>query len=491
MTKVGIRDGLGASNEKRETRNWKLEIIVTLSPPHLVIPHDTGPVAALASAWRAAGGRTFFVGEEKGDISDLPPWVVLVGSRFSAERRAAITAWGCRLLVIDGAGDWPLHACQTHAAQGIDRAPPDLLLNPSLAADLLPYPFDAKPLLLLGTRYALAPPEFDAWREWHRPLPAMARKILVACGDSVAHATTRQVLRAIESLDIAGLQAKVLTAEADRPALMAWADLAISTPDSICPELAMMQLPALLIVADDNQQPLARQLERAGVAEILGWAETLTVPAIAEAILALCRDPDSRSAQGMAGRRLVDGGGARHAVAIMRALDEPLPNESLLLRPAVVDDLFQLWRQANEPSILRTSLRPEASSLDEFDDWLSRTLADPQCRLWVLEFHGLLAAQIRYDRKGPDWAEVCISVAAPLRRRGLGTRLLTATAETACRELGVSRLRAVVRAENRPSQETFRRAGFSLVESRPIEGIACHVLDLPKCVGWGKVESRG
>jgi ribosomal protein S18 acetylase RimI-like enzyme len=96
--------------------------------------------------------------------------------------------------------------------------------------------------------------------------------------------------------------------------------------------------------------------------------------------------------------------------------------------------------------------------------------------MWVLDYQELLLAHIRYVRVDPTTAEISLAVAPAFRRRGLAHRLLN-TRNDACADLCVSRLRAVVRVENQASIETFRRAGFRHVDSRPVAQRACHIFE--------------
>jgi RimJ/RimL family protein N-acetyltransferase len=80
--------------------------------------------------------------------------------------------------------------------------------------------------------------------------------------------------------------------------------------------------------------------------------------------------------------------------------------------------------------------------------------------MWVMELGGAIVGQVRYDRTEPGCAEIGFSVAAAFRGRGIGTRMLTATCQDACRELGTQWARGTVFKENVPSARAFVKAGF-------------------------------
>jgi spore coat polysaccharide biosynthesis predicted glycosyltransferase SpsG len=106
----------------------------------------------------------------------------------------------------------------------------------------------------------------------------------------------------------------------DMPALMAWADAAITAGGSTCWETAFMGLPSLIVVVAANQTGVAGGLQSFGSAVNLGWHEGLTAIEIAAALDSLLQNADQRRWMGDAGRRLVNGQGARNAVAAIREL---------------------------------------------------------------------------------------------------------------------------------------------------------------------------
>ena len=109
--------------------------------------------------------------------------------------------------------------------------------------------------------------------------------------------------------------------------------------------------------------------------------------------------------------------------------------------------------------------------------WLAGKLASPDTRMWILEVDQEPVAQIKYDRKEPDMAEVGFSVVADLRGYGLGTRLLELTADLACQELHVRRLRGRLYAHNIASARAFAKAGYHFVEEFKIDQTLCYAYE--------------
>jgi UDP-2,4-diacetamido-2,4,6-trideoxy-beta-L-altropyranose hydrolase len=337
--------------------------------PLLIVRADASPQIgtghvmrglALSAAWQSAGGRVAFVTyctaatlrqriegsgarlialdalqqspeqvlgtlrdvvEATRDAAPAKPWVALDGYHFPAVCQRAVRRLGCRLLVIDDMAQHPVY----HA---------DLLLNQNLGAEQYSYRCGGKTPLLLGSQYVLLRPEFLPWQGWQRNTPPVAANILVTLGGADPRNTTSLVIEALAKLGLPGLKARVIVGAAnvhaaeiqrraakmgdwiellssapDMPQLMAGADLAVAAAGLTCWELAYMQLPALLLVIADNQEPLAAQAAQAGMAQSLGWARQQTPASLAAAIRGLC-----------ANRRMVDGGGAQRVVAAMRSM---------------------------------------------------------------------------------------------------------------------------------------------------------------------------
>ncbi len=212
-------------------------------------------------------------------------YVTIDGYHFGAEYQKWLKAAGLRLLVLDDNG----HADHYYA---------DVVLNQNIHASDALYP-NREPYtqLLLGTRYALLRREFWRWRDWQREIPDVARKVLVTMGGSDPDNVTLKILHALEQVELNGLEVTVvvggnnphydaLQAAAQRsqhavrlehnvtdmPALMAWADVAVSAGGSTCWELAFLGLPSVVVVLADNQRAIVHGLATVHYAVYLGMS---------------------------------------------------------------------------------------------------------------------------------------------------------------------------------------------------------------------------
>jgi UDP-2,4-diacetamido-2,4,6-trideoxy-beta-L-altropyranose hydrolase len=251
----------------------------------------------------------------------LETWIVIDGYHFDADYQKKIKDAGYKILWIDDYG----HATHYHA---------DLILNQNISADSSVYANRASyTQLLMGTRYALLRREFKRWREWHREHPPAARKVLVTLGGGDPDNVTVKVVKAMQRIDLPGLEARIVSGPANphlallkneiapasnmqlllnaanMPELMAWADIAIAAGGSTNWELAFMGLPSIIFVLAGNQHEIAKGLHSVGSAINLGWYDQVTNDEIVHSIVSLLNSIQLRSHMSEVGRRLVNGEG--------------------------------------------------------------------------------------------------------------------------------------------------------------------------------------
>jgi RimJ/RimL family protein N-acetyltransferase len=134
---------------------------------------------------------------------------------------------------------------------------------------------------------------------------------------------------------------------------------------------------------------------------------------------------------------------------------------ALALRPARDADCERFFAWVNEPGVRRASFVPAPIPRDVHERWFAARLADPRCRLYVIESGPDVAlGQIRLDLDGAGAAVVSISLDPAVRGRGLAAAALRLAVE-AGRAGGVARFDAYIRPENAASLRAFARAGFA------------------------------
>jgi UDP-2,4-diacetamido-2,4,6-trideoxy-beta-L-altropyranose hydrolase len=417
------------------------------------------------------------------DETELP-WAVLDGYHFDTLYQSLLRSAGCRLMVIDDSAR-------------LRRYDADIILNQALSAQQFAYTCSADTVLLLGPRFALLRSEFHHWRGVPRHCPEVGRKILVTLGGSDADNTTLKIIEALEQISTPDLEVRIVvgplnphlaelhsrvdpmsvrvrvaTGATDIASVMAWADLAVAGGGTTSWEIAFMKLPALILTSDQNQSEVARALDEFGTARFLGSSSDLDPNQLAEAILSLMHDKKARQEMSEKGRVVVDGRGAERALEVMLCGSSEV---ELQLRVASEEDVLLLWQWANDAVTRRNSFAIEPISWINHRAWYAERLASPCTRLWILELKKVPVGQIRYDRTDGRTARISFSIAPAYRGLGLGTQLLSLSADRACRELKVDTVEGISLAENQPSNHTFVKAGFDVVEERHIAGHRCFV----------------
>jgi len=223
----------------------------------------------------------------------------------------------------------------------------DIILNQNLGADAAMYAHRAaQARVLCGADYALLRSEFTAQRAVTRRVAEQARKVLVTMGGADPDNVTERVLHAV--LPVNDLEVRVLVGAAnphgemlaqvitevaasttrarlivqasDVPAQMSWADLAISAGGSTLWELALMQLPSLVVQTADNQRIALGAYVSAGAAWLLGPATSLDQEVMRARFKTLAADRDARQAMARAASGLVDGNGSTRVVRAMEQI---------------------------------------------------------------------------------------------------------------------------------------------------------------------------
>jgi UDP-2,4-diacetamido-2,4,6-trideoxy-beta-L-altropyranose hydrolase len=258
-------------------------------------------------------------------------WVVVDGYHFDEVFQKPLFESGKKLMVMDDDGSKASHDAH-------------LILNQNPGASTGLYPNRPRiPRLLFGGQFALLRREFMPWRESRRRASDQVSNLIVTMGGGDDAGLTGEVLQALAPHAANGLgihvvvgransRAKHIRASAppgvnlleevaDLPALMARADLVVAAAGSTCWELCLLGVPMIVLVADDNQEAVARPLAEAGAAINLGrWQGRATADRLADAMAELLHDSARREAMAKAGRALIDGRGGERVVKVMQEM---------------------------------------------------------------------------------------------------------------------------------------------------------------------------
>jgi len=307
---------------------------------------------ALAQAWQDAGGTAVFA------VAELPPateqrlladglfvaridvaagssadadataalaqkhsasWLIVDGDRFSPEFVKRAKASSRRLLLID---DFARR----------DSSSADLILNPNMGAGEAPYRNAGSVApLLLGESYVMLRREFVAWRG-QRSYPDKATNILVTLGGSDPENLTPRITRALTRLpgyhvtavtgpgnpnrleDDLAPNLRVVFNPENLCELMAGADIAVIAAGGTLWELLHMGCATLSYARNSVQSGIVESVAARGAVLNLGFMAGFQPSALNDAVEDLAQSEARREQMSIAGRRLIDGKGARRVV---------------------------------------------------------------------------------------------------------------------------------------------------------------------------------
>jgi UDP-2,4-diacetamido-2,4,6-trideoxy-beta-L-altropyranose hydrolase len=391
-------------------------------------------------------------------------WLVVDHYAIDARWETALRGSVRRILVIDDLAD-RMHDC-------------DLLLDQNLYLDREVRYLDRVPShckILTGPRYALLREEFPRRRATVSRRAGPVRRVLVFFGGVDADNYTGRTLDALKSLALPELDVEVVIGP-QHPArarieaacrerghrchvqtssmaeLMARADLGIGAGGAATWERCCLGLPTLTLCVADNQRKLVADCSRSGVIHAPEIGGDF-VQGMARHISVLIENPGLREFMSAAGMEAVDGEGVSRVIGEMRG-------RRIDMRPVSRSDSANLLAWRNHPSVRNVSRNQDMVSAEAHEEWLERTLADPERVLLIGEQDGHAVGVMRFDIEGQA-AEVSIYLVPGLAGRGLG-RALLGSAEQWLREQRpqIKRLDAEVLGENAPSHAMFQSAGY-------------------------------
>ncbi len=481
---------------------------------HLIIAADcgvqigTGHVMrclALAQSWKHFGGSaTFLVPEGSPGIEDRiraegmrmevlasdrfadaatdrarnseQGVVVLDGYEFTSQHQAALTQAGRPVLVIDDYGQ-------------ATEYPVGWILNQSPCAGAEKYARRGnKTQLLLGAPYALLREQFLPWLGWKRSFPEKASKVLITIGGSDPANLSAQVLESLTTLSRTSLQVVLVAGTSnphlealqsaarasphevrivhnalDMPALMAWADVAVSGAGGTSNELCYMGLPSLLFVIAANQGHVAEDLSRLSAVVHCGEARNFESRNFVKELSDLIDSRERRERLSTRARELVDGLGANRVRAA-------LLGRELKLRIATQTDEKLLFAWANDPIARQASFHSAPIIWEEHQHWFAEKLRDARFVIYVGESRsGEPVGQVRFELH-KERAILSVVVAPTFRGQGWGRELIWFSTRTLARTGFTGRIEAFVKPENQASVRLFESAGFRRVGNETVAG---------------------
>jgi UDP-2,4-diacetamido-2,4,6-trideoxy-beta-L-altropyranose hydrolase len=267
----------------------------------------------------------------------------------------------------------------------------------------------------------------------------------------------------------------------DMPSLMVWADLAVAGAGTTSWEMCMMELPVALCVLASNQEKIAGELARLGVAINLDYVCRIPRRRTEGVLREVIKSEEMRARMSARGRKIVDGRGVERVQAFLWG--DPS------LRRTAEPDCKSFWEWANESTEPAVSVARRPISWDRHMEWFRSRLVDPQSILYTAvnnQSHPI--GMVRYQLDGSH-AILSINVGAAFRGKGNARKMLFLATEELFRDSGIVAIDAFVRISNQPSIRLFEGAGFHKLGIETVNGDEAIHYVLDKKVGMNSDES--
>jgi spore coat polysaccharide biosynthesis predicted glycosyltransferase SpsG/RimJ/RimL family protein N-acetyltransferase len=377
------------------------------------------------------------------------------------------------------------------------RRPADVVVDPTLGAELSARPQDGTIWLLCGSRYTpVRRRVIDASARRSRDnvdrVGQVARSVLVVMGGTdpvglaagavellactglalqvTAIAVGENAQRVRSAAEGSRLSLNVLAPVDDLAAMMSAHDLVISAAGTSIWELCCVGVPSAVAWAVDNQRAGYDAVVAAGAAIGLGGPALGGDERAVDLLRRALTDSERRDQLVRAGRHVVDGLGAWRVV---RTWEQALAVRSLpvigaaalVARPATVQDSRQLWQWRNDPATRAGSRSSAEVPWGDHLRWFTASLARADRMLLVVEDPVGPVGIVRWDLRSEREWEVSITVAPQRRGQNLARPMLRA-AEVALSEAtsssgtDVRAYLAVVHIDNQSSIRLFETSVY-------------------------------
>jgi UDP-2,4-diacetamido-2,4,6-trideoxy-beta-L-altropyranose hydrolase/UDP-4-amino-4,6-dideoxy-N-acetyl-beta-L-altrosamine N-acetyltransferase len=408
-------------------------------------------------------------------------WLIVDHYALDARWEQALKPCAAHLLVIDDLADRP-HDC-------------DVLLDQNLGRKALDYAalVPARCELLIGPAYALLRPEFAQLREQSlaRRKQSHVKRLLITLGGVDKDNATSTVLKALAScplpqdceIDVVmGANAPWLVQAREQAARMprattvsvnvqdmarrmAAADLAVGAAGSTSWERCCLGLPSLIVVLAANQLAVAKALQHAGAALLIGPEGNLHD----ELVAAMRRiSHDARELRSMAANAsaITAGEGAPLVLQRMDACErgenhaQSRPMTGCHARPMTHADLEAVLTWRNHPDVRRYMLTQHEITLEEHAAWFERARLDATRCLLIVEEDGKALGFVQFSGVHPEGVSDWGFYAAPGALRGSGRKLGRAALDYAFNQLALRKVRGQAMSHNEASIRLHEALGF-------------------------------
>lgn len=146
-------------------------------------------------------------------------------------------------------------------------------------------------------------------------------------------------------------------------------------------------------------------------------------------------------------------------------------------RKAKLSDLDLYFSWTNDPATRSNSFNTQEVNYQEHTDWFSRKVEDKKALLLVFENEeNIPVGQIRIEQKTEENI-IGISIDKNFRGLGLAVPMLTTACEVFFTEFQAKNIHAYIKKTNLASLNSFRKAGFEIINELIISNEASYLLE--------------
>ncbi|KAF5056949.1 hypothetical protein DSECCO2_361990 [anaerobic digester metagenome] len=365
--------------------------------------------------------------------------------------------------------------------------PPGIILNGSIHAKNLHYPYNKKFEDLLGLDYVLLRKEF--WESSLKSISKEIKTLMITFGGEDSANMTPKILKFLQ-IHYPHLKKKVIIGKGFKNLLeikkyvdkqtsliynadssmikstMMNSDLAISAGGQTLNELACLGVPTIAFAVAHNQLNNVEGWETTNFICYNGWKDDDGLMDTFLINLNYMENFEIRAKKSQIGINLVDGKGALRAV---KSIINNYLHHTLSLKPVTNGDIHNIYKLSNEHYIRGISLNSKEIEFNEHEIWFKNKLSDDNCLFLVAKVNGNFVGQIRFDIDD-DTAVVSISLVKTYRGMGMGLNIIkTALKILKTEKKNVKSVIANVKSDNVSSKRFFLKVNFNFLGEKIIK----------------------
>ncbi len=361
--------------------------------------------------------------------------------------------------------------------------PKGIIVNGSILAEKMDYPFVNQVEYLLGSQYIPLRREF--WDVPEKKINESLQNIMITFGGDDLRNITPTILKILTE-EYPLLNKKVIVGSGfkniseiedlkdDKTELIYYpdakgmlntmleSDIAISAGGQTLYELAMVGLPTIAIGVAYNQEHNVKNWQNVGFVEFAGfWDDENLHDNILEK-LDLLKDQKVRIKKCIKGKESVDGKGAFRTVK--NCLNKYYAKK-IKLRTAELGDIYDIYELSNEDEVRQNSFNSSKIKFENHEKWFKSEIEDLNTIFLVVETENDFIGQVRFDLDGND-ATVSISINKKFRDLGLGRNIIEKSIKyIKLNAPQIKIIKAYIKENNEKSLRLFEKMDFKSKES--------------------------